>query len=137
MLLPGLCFELVFVPLFKKGIKCEWVISKVNLHVFIGESFQNTASLSTRVLVFFFSESTSLGLGTPPSKLILSFKVYLRLDIPNSRVKSFKSVKQVSLEINQVEYICEGRELSSTMVFLLILSVPESCYWFCTWKGDI
>lgn len=40
--------------------------------------------------VVFFSGSTSLGPGTSLSELILSFKVYLGLDIPNLRVKSFK-----------------------------------------------
>lgn len=78
-----------FLPLFKKGVMSKWVISKVNLHVFIGGSFQNIASVVTGILVL-FSGATSLALGTSPLKLILGLKVYLGLDVLNSTDKSFK-----------------------------------------------
>lgn len=43
--------------------------------------------------------------------------------------------------INQVESICRGREFSSTIAFLCILSAPESCYWILdgkeTFKGSM
>lgn len=70
----------------------------------------------------FFGGSTSLGPGASLSKLILSFEVYLRLDIPNSRVKSFK-YRCTSGQYSYHQEKCDKRESNQHQILLNELSV--------------